>query len=404
LNVTGPCLGLSVPATNLQEEEVVFGGTERLREEIDGTLRIMEGKLYFVLTGCLPEVTGDDVPGLVAEYASRGIPLVAASAPGFKGDSYAGYGEVMKTIVAKVLKRKSPKNGSKSPGASGKDMINVWGVPPHFDPFWKGNLLGIKKLAGLLDLEANVFFGPEANLGTVRNAARARLNVLVSGIYGAEAAELFLEIHGVPFVSAPLPFGTAASERFLDIVGAALSIPKSLTRKAKAKARAERHAYLEPAVDLYNDMEIQRHALVVGDANYAFALSDFLADDLGWIPELVVVTNELSPEEKSRLENHRKKTGGTPPERLIFENRRAGIREAAKEIWGGRGEKYRDPLTPVFVAGSSLERSLARELGASCLSLSYPVSDRAILAKGFTGHFGGLELTEDLIGACAAVR
>jgi nitrogenase molybdenum-iron protein beta chain len=95
LNVTGPSICLSVPATNLQEGEVVFGGLERLREEIVETIQIMKGELYFVLTGCLPEVIGDDVPSLINELNSTKYPLVMSSTPGFKGDSYVGYGEVI---------------------------------------------------------------------------------------------------------------------------------------------------------------------------------------------------------------------------------------------------------------------------------------------------------------------
>jgi len=38
LQVGGYCGGLSVPSSNVQEREVVFGGTERLREQIENTL------------------------------------------------------------------------------------------------------------------------------------------------------------------------------------------------------------------------------------------------------------------------------------------------------------------------------------------------------------------------------
>jgi nitrogenase molybdenum-iron protein beta chain len=164
------------------------------------------------------------------------------------------------------------------------------------------------------------------------------------------------------------------------------------------------YLYLEPIVDVYNDMEAQRHVLVVGDANYAFSLSDYLIEDLGWIPELAVVTNSLSEEDKARLSSFREKTGGPGPSRLLFANRALEIERAAKEVWEGDGKKYRDPKTPIFVAGSSLERGIARSLGAAHLSLSYPVSNRAILNKGFTGSFGGLSLAEDLISACVAGR
>jgi nitrogenase molybdenum-iron protein beta chain len=395
LNVTGPCISLSVPATNLQEGEVVFGGLERLREEIDETLKIMEGNLYFVITGCLPEVIGDDVASLVTEFRGKKVPIVLASTPGFKGDSYLGYGEVLNTLVKNVIKKGTPLNNK---------LVNIWGVPPFFDPFWRGNLLGLKELISSLGFEANVFFGPEAKLSTIKKAGGAVLNILVSGLYGLDAAELFYEIHGIQYINAPLPFGTGASERFLQIVGRALKVPKNKIKKAIEEQRARRYAYLEPIVDVYNDMEAQRHVLIVGDANYALALSDFFAEDLGWIPELAVVTNSLNPEDKEKLLAFHKEIGGPGPERLIFEHRADAIGNAAKDIWNGNGQKYFNSRQPIFVAGSSLERALAQDLGAAHLSLSYPISNRAVLSKGFTGYFGGLELTEDLLSACIAGR
>ncbi|MDR2459331.1 MAG: hypothetical protein LBE38_00905 [Deltaproteobacteria bacterium] len=395
LAVTGPCLGLSVPATNLQESEVVFGGIERLREEILETIEIMEGGLYFIITGCLPEVIGDDVSSLATELNSTKHPVVLASTPGFKGDSYLGYGEVLKTLVKDVVRKGTKKNPK---------LVNVWGVPPSFDPFWRGNLLGIRELVGLLGYEANVLFGPEANLNTIKSAAGAKKNIVVSGLYGQEAAELFSELHGVDYVEAPLPFGAAASERFLEILGQALKVPKKTLKEAVSGARERRYSYLEPLIDVYNDMEAQRHVLVVGDANYALSLADFFSEDLGWVPELVVVTNSLAKAEKEKLLAFHKKTGGQKISRLIFENRAHAIREKALEVWNGNGKKYYDSKTPIFVAGSSLERSLASELGAGHLSLCYPVSNRAILNRGFTGHFGGLTLMEDLVSVSVAGR
>ena len=45
LQVGGYCGGLSMPGSNLQEREVVFGGTERLEEQLRHTLEVMDGDL-----------------------------------------------------------------------------------------------------------------------------------------------------------------------------------------------------------------------------------------------------------------------------------------------------------------------------------------------------------------------
>jgi nitrogenase molybdenum-iron protein beta chain len=396
LNVTGGCLALGVPSTNLQESEVVFGGLDRLREEIVNARRIMEGSVFLVLTGCLPEVIGDDVGGLVDELAGRRGGLAHVSVPGFKGDSFLGYDEALRVIFEKVVPRSGKKRG---------DLVNVWGIPPTLDPFWRGNLDGLIGLLGLLGLKANVFFGPRASLAAVRQAGSAALNVVASGLYGIQAAESFRERHGVGFVQAPLPFGAGASDRFLGTVGRALGLPARRVRGAIEAAGRSHYQYLEPLIDVYNDMEAQRHALVIGDANYALAISDFLAGDLGWVPELVVITDDLSRERRESLLSFHREAGGIAPGRLFFGHRAGDILREARCIWPeGDGGGYRDPRSPIFVAGSSLDRDLAARLGAGHLSLSYPVANRAILSRGYTGYGGGLTLTEDLIGAFIAGR
>jgi nitrogenase molybdenum-iron protein beta chain len=395
LAVTGPCLGLNVPATNLQENEVVFGGLDRLREEIKHSLAVMDGDLYFVLTGCVPEVIGDDAESLVGEFAGAGAPVVFASGAGFKGDSYFGYEQVLKTLFRRVVK----------PGAArSDDLVNVWGVPPFQDAFWKGNLTGVKELLELLGFRANLFFGPESDLAAVKNAAGARLNVVLSDVYGIEAAVLFKELHGVDFVIAPLPFGAAASERFLQTTGRALGRTGRQLKSVIEKAGRRHYEYLESIIDVFNDMEAQRHALVVGDANYAPALTDFLAEDLGWLPELVVITDNLSEEAQGRLER-RRKGAAWQPARLLFEAGSAALAEAARAVFQPPQKgKYHQSGQPLFVAGSSLDRALAGELGAGHLSLSFPVANRAVLSRGYTGYSGGLRLTEDIVSACIALR
>ncbi|MCC8190874.1 MAG: hypothetical protein LIP77_09630 [Planctomycetes bacterium] len=398
LQVAGHCAGLSVPGSNLQESEVVFGGHDRLHEQIRHTLDIMDGDLYLVLTGCVPEIIGDDVDSVVNEYANDGANILAASTAGFKGCSYFGYEQVLKALFRGVVRRGTARR---------EDLVNVWGVPPLMDVFWRGNLAGVQGLLAKLGLRANVFFGPDASLEEIRDAAAARLNIVLSDVYGVEAAELFRDLHGVDYITTPLPLGAAASDRFLRTVGDALGLPEERVESIVDREGRRHYRYLEPLLDVYNDMEAQRFALVVGDANYAFAAADFLADDLGWLPELVAVTDDLPEEKRQRLLANRSARGLPALKNVLFESSGAAIAEAVSldeawrpELW----KKYHNSRLPAFVVGSSLERGLAASLGAGHLSLSFPVSNRAVISRGYTGYDGGLRLTEDVISAFIGAR
>lgn len=43
----------TIPCTNATESDIVFGGEQKLRSVIDGSLRVVDADLYVVLSGCL---------------------------------------------------------------------------------------------------------------------------------------------------------------------------------------------------------------------------------------------------------------------------------------------------------------------------------------------------------------
>jgi nitrogenase molybdenum-iron protein beta chain len=104
---SGYCAGQALPSTNVYEKEIVFGGEDRLAEQITNTLKIMDGDLYFVVTGCMVEMIGDDAIGVVNRFRSQGLPILAAETGGFKGNSYRGYDIVLQTLFREYV-QKSP--------------------------------------------------------------------------------------------------------------------------------------------------------------------------------------------------------------------------------------------------------------------------------------------------------
>ena len=215
LQVGGYCGGLTVPSSNVQESEVVFGGAERLREQIRRTFEVMDGKLYLVLTSCVTEMIGDDVRAAVEELTSPERPVIAAETAGFRGNSYFGYDAVLQCLFRDFVE----KGGIKK-----KNRVNLWGIAPTIDVFWRGNLEVLSGLLARLGLEVNTFFGSSDTLDRIRASSTAVLNIVVSDVYGVEAARLFEEEHGMPFITLPLPIGPSGTDGFLRKVGEALSI------------------------------------------------------------------------------------------------------------------------------------------------------------------------------------
>jgi len=396
LQTGGYCATLSVPSSNIQENEVVFGGAERLREQLKHTLDVIDGDIYVVITGCVPAMIGDDVAAIVREFQSERRPLLLTETGGFKGNSYVGYDQVLQTLCRDFVEKDVPRV---------KGHVNLWGIVPSWDPFWRGNLAGVRLLLEKLGLKVNSFFTHRDKVSKIRKAASAELNIVVSDLYGVGAAQLFESLHGTPYVSLPLPVGPSASAEFLEQVGTRLSLPSSRVKRVIAKEQKGYFAHLQTLADVYTDMDLQRYAIVIGDVNYGASLPRFLAQDLGWLCELVVHTDPVSEDARSSLAARQNTIDAAIRPRVVFEPDTSRIQEHVQALRPKQnGGKYTDTFSPAFVVGSSLDRPVATSLGAPHLSVSFPVANRAVLDRGYTGYEGGLRLTEDLLSAIVALR
>ncbi len=396
LQVGGYCGALHTPSSNVREREVVFGGEERLREQIGNTVKVMDGDLFFVLTGCVTEVIGDDVKAVVREFQEEGLPIVGVETGGFKGNSYYGYDLVLKGLFEQYVQRGLLRQ---------RGRVNVLGIVPYMDVFWRGNLEGVRRLLESLGLEVHTFFTLEDSLENIRTAAAAELNVVVSDVYGVEAAQRFQEIHGTPFLVSSLPIGPTASTAFLRQVGQALGLEAGLVDRVVAKENHDYYELLSPLVDPYFDLDLQRYAIVVGDVNYSTAVTRFLIDDLGWLPELVVCTDQLDEAQKQAVASQVTRPEALVQPKVVFETDTSEVVRHFNRHWPrSHGDRYVHTFNPAIVIGSSLERDLASSLGAPHLSVSFPVANRAVIDRSYAGFRGGLRLTEDLLSVVIAAR
>lgn len=370
---SGYCGGMALPSSNVFEREIVFGGEERLTEQIETTLEIIDGDLFVVVSGCMVEIIGDDIRAVAGKFRRAGRPVLAVETGGFKGNSYKGYDLVLKTLFRDFVGENSVKDGK---------TVNLWGIVPAQDVFWKGNLRGLKSLLEKLGLKVNTFFGDGETLDDLKKVGAAALNIVVSNIYGIEAAELFKEIHGVPYISVPFPIGHYATESFLRSVGNALNLETGVPDELVKEEKKTYFNYLERVIDLDNDMDLQRYAVVVGDANYAPSLTRFLSDDLGWLPELAIITDLLDDGQKGRLalEFVGYHSGIEP--RVAFDTDTSGVVNHVNKCRPENdGSGYHDGFNPGFIVGSSFEKDIAETLGMPLLTVSYPVSNRVVLDR-----------------------
>lgn len=393
---SGYCAGQALPSTNVYEREIVFGGEDRLTEQIENTLKVVDGDLYFVVTGCMVEVIGDDIKTSIRKFQDGETRVLGAETGGFRGNFYRGYEIVLTALFSDFVEKKEEKD---------KNLVNLWGIVPIQDVFWKGNIAALKKLLTKLGYRVNTFFGDGETLDNLKNSAAASLNIVVSETFGVEAAQVFEEVHGVPYLTAPFPIGDHGTECFLRAVGDALGIEKAFVEKVIREEKAYYYSYFERIADVYSDLDLQRYTVVVGDSNYAQALTRFLADDLGWLPELVVITDLLTDEQQDKVRSYFTDfESGLEPE-VIFDTDGSNVGKYISKHWGqSSGQRYFEGFNPGFILGSAIERDVAEKLGVPQLSVTYPISNRVVLDREYAGYTGALRLTEDILSILVGNR
>ncbi len=392
----GYCGGAATPSSNVVERHVVFGGEDRLREQIESTLEVMDGDLYVVVTGCMVEMIGDDVQSVAEGFKDKGEPVIAVSTPSFQGNSYHGYELLFSALAREIVQKLEVKNPKK---------VNVFGLVPGEDVFYKGNLREIKRLLSLLGLEVNTFVGEGETLDNFKNAGDATLNIVLSDIHGVKTAQEFEAVHKIPYITTGLPIGYFQTAEFLHQVAGRLDIPAETVDVVLEKERGVYFDYFERIADIYNDIDLQRYAVVVADSNYAPSLSRFAADELGWLPELTVITDFLDDTHKPTIEKRFDgwESGLHPVVR--FDTDAASVRHYLKEVWPkDRNTRYFDALGPGYIMGSVIEKDLADEFRFAFLPVAFPVTNRVIFNRSYAGTRGGLTLAEDVFGTLVSGR
>ena len=391
----GYCGGMAAPSSNVGEMEIVFGGVPRLREQIENTLKIVAGDLYVVLSGCTPDMIGDDIQSVVRDFGDV-APIIGVETGGFRGDGYIGYDYVLQALIREYVKPQSRVDPHR---------VNLWGIVPGQDVFWRGNLSLLKAMLQSIGLEVNTFFSDGATLDDLRNAGAAALNVIVSPRYGLGAARVFERTHGTPFLSTHFPIGPSQSDRFLWAVGSAVGIDEQVIDKALSVHNRHYDFYIERLADAFNDLDLQRFAVIVGDANYAVALTRFVTEDLGWLPYLTVVTDDLAANDQETFREALSGLQSGIENNLVFETDASQIAVRFEALWPqANGQRHYNAFSPSFVLGSHLERQFAKNIGAAHLSVSYPIGNRIVTSRGYAGYAGALTLIEDMLTVIVAER
>lgn len=372
------------PCSNVSETETVFGGESKLETTLQQALKVIDGDIYVVLTGCTAELVGDDIGNVVRKFKDAPKPLVFVQTPGFKGNNLQGHEWVVNAIIEQYLACR-PKQEKK------KGLVNIWGPVPSYDPFWIGNIRELETLIREIGLEPNCIFGEHRGILEIDRVPTAELNLLVSPWLGSSSVKLLESTFRTPYLHRPTyPVGAHETSSFLRELGGALAVDSAVVERVIARHEREYYYHIERTSDVFlENRTMSRRFSTVTNAADALAISRFLVNDFGLVPNTQFITDATPAQHQASITEW-------------FRQFEYGIQADVEFSTDGhqihQSIRQADYFGPPLIIGSIFEKKLAEELSGNFLCVSVPIKERLVLSSSYVGYQGGLKVLEDIYG------
>lgn len=369
--------GYSIPGTDVQERHVIFGGASRLREQIKNTLKVVNGELYIVLNSCESAMVGDDIDAMTREAQEQGESVIDSLIAGFHGDSHYGYENVLADIIRKLPEVK------KTEGEKIENLVNIFGILPQKDIYFKGDLEEIKRILEGIGLKVNTFFGYTDGVQELIQAPGAALNLVFSK-WGIKAAKELEKLYGIQsLVYTSVPTGIREVREFVNELTEKLSLDEERAQHFLQQEEENFRYYFRGIAESFFQEHIGKKVAIVGDESNVVRYASYLKEYLGAIVETAVVTDFFPSEEF---------TQSAKTEQLKGIAKQVHFSQDGTEI-----NKILRHSDVELLLASSLEDEVAEKKGILNFAVSYPVYEKAILNKSYAGIRGALTFTEDFI-------
>ena len=368
------------PYTSINEKDVVFGGTKKLDTTIANALKVIDADLYVVLTGCIPEIVGDDTAEVVSHFEDAEKPVIYASTAGFKGNNYRGHEQVIDAIIEQLLKPSEETEAG---------LVNIWADVPYQDLFWLGNLRELEKLVAQLGLTPNTIFGYERGIDNIKRIPKAQFNLLVSPWVSVGNMKKMEKKLGIPYLHYPtLPIGAFETSKFLRTVGEFADVPEETVQAVIEKQEKYYYYLIERYADMFLETRVMaKQFSVVADAQYALGITKFLVNDLGLVPAKQFITDDTPKAFQTQIQDAFRDLNYGIQAEAVFETDGLHIHQAIREH-----DYHGYPL----ILGGYYEKEVTEEMFGHYLNISWPVQDKVVLDDSYVGYTGGIRLIEDI--------
>lgn len=197
-----PVENVKIICTNLQESDMVFGASDKLRRTIQDAYDRYQPKAIFISTSCATGIIGEDIESVAKEYEPKlKIPVVPLICEGFRARHWTtGFDATQHGILRQIV-NKNPKKQ--------EDLINVinlWGSDVYTPMLAELNL----RVNYVVDL---------ASVDDLVQLSEAAATVSFCYTLSSYLAAGLEQEYGVIEIKAPQPYGIKGTDEWIREIG-----------------------------------------------------------------------------------------------------------------------------------------------------------------------------------------
>lgn len=373
-----PWGGMSTINDNIHRKSLIVSAEKELEKLIAQTIaHLPDAQLLVVLSGCNVELVGDDIAAVIRKFQQQHSAILHVPSAGFAGSAYQGHEALCKVLIDHLA----------TPGEVQTGTVNLFGITPYLDPFWRGNLHTITRLLALLDLQVNPLFGFDASIKNWQAVPNAQFNLLLSPWVDLGLVQWLEQRFATPFLQLPaLPIGEQTAD-FLQQI--ATFCGKTQSGKMQTIMADQRHyqQWKACASGCYSRAGTNSpdHFTLIGTSQALLSYLPFLTNELGLVPGTQFLTD--APPAKLRKQIT-----------TLLDRHWAGLNIEWQPSFLQMSQRIAEEaeLTPLLLLGSSEDAALIESRHATRLAISAPLTDQVILNRSHLGWHGALTLIEDI--------
>ena len=197
--------------TAINENDLIFGSEEKLRQGIIYTHDRYKPKGIFVYNTCVPALTGEDIEGVSKELSAKlKIPVVPVLSQGFSGNKNLGNKIAGDALFTHIIGKKEPKI----------DLMGEFNINLIGEYNIKGELFLIKKALKSIGINVLSTITGDSTVEEIMYSHKAELNVVICSKALVYLARKMKEKFGIPYIEESFFVMTSTNKAITDIVNA----------------------------------------------------------------------------------------------------------------------------------------------------------------------------------------